>query len=316
MKNLLHALLIIAVLLSFNVAIPAAESDESESVFVSIAPLAHFVEAIAGDEVSVHVLVPPGESPATYSPRPRQMVELAKAKVLFRVGVPFENAFIPKIEKNMPQLKIIDLRDGIRLRQMDQAIEDDHAHEHEHEDVHEDDHAHDHKHEGDDPHIWLDPVNAKKISTTICKTLIELKPESKEQYTANLEKLHKELDALHGEIEQTLKQLKTRELLVFHPSYGYFCDRYNLRQIPVEVQGKEPRGKELARFIKLATDNNIRVIFVQPQFSDTAAQSIAKAIDGAVLPLDPLAKDYIENLRGMTVKIRKALEPESGKDTP
>ncbi len=303
MKKLFCRILMLS---TFGLLLPVVQAAEPDTVFVSIAPLAHFVEAIAGDDVNVRVLVSPGESPATYNPRPRQMVELARAKVLFRIGVPFENAFIPKIKGSMPQVKIVDLRQGIKLRKMDQPLAD----------VHADDHDHDHGHEGDDPHVWLDPINAKMIASTIAATLSELHPESKDGYTANLETIHKELDILHADIEKTLKPLKTRDLFVFHPSYGYFCDRYNLRQIPVEVEGKEPRGKELARFIKLAQDKDIRVIFAQPQFSDTAARSIARAINGVVLPLDPLAKNYIANLRSMTEKIEKALKPEPGEDSP
>jgi zinc transport system substrate-binding protein len=276
----------------------AFAADEPLQVFVSIAPQAAFVEKIAGDRAEVHVLVAPGESPATYSPSPRQMVRLAKADVFLRIGVPFETGLIPKVKQSMPQLKIVDTRKGVELREMESAQEDGH---HDHKE-------HGHHHGPKDPHIWLDPVRVKTQARTIAETLIELDSKGEEHYRKNLTAFEKELDQLDERIRNALADLKVRKLFVFHPSYGYFCERYDLEQIAFEVQGKEPSGKELTNFIKMAKKDDIKVIFIQPQFSDTAARTIAKAIGGAVVTLDPLARNYTHNLQEMAEKVKKALE--------
>ena len=95
--------------------------------------------------------------------------------------------------------------------------------------------------------------------------------------------------------------------MVFHPAFGYFADAYGLTQFPVEIEGKNPDAKSLANLIRTAKDKDIRVILVQPQFSPKRAEAIAEEIGGAVVPMDPLARDYIANLLDMAAKIESAL---------
>ena len=85
--------------------------------------------------------------------------------------------------------------------------------------------------------------------------------------------------------------------MVYHPVFGYFADRYGLKQLPVEVEGKEPSARQLSRLIERAKKENIRVIFVQKQFSTESAEVISRAIDGKVVTVDPLARDYVSNMR-------------------
>ncbi|MFW6286793.1 MAG: metal ABC transporter solute-binding protein, Zn/Mn family [Candidatus Sumerlaeota bacterium] len=309
MKNKSQCLLLSAVF-SLLLMFAVSAFGEPVRVFVSVAPQAAFVEKVAGERTKVNVLVKPGESPATYSPSPRQMVELARCDIFFRVGVPFENGLVPKIQDTMPNVKIVDTRQGIELRELDAVtIEENPKHEHAH--GHEDGHD-DHDHGPLDPHIWLDPILVKKQAATMAEALIAQDPAGKTVYKKNLEAFQQELDALDKELREALKELKVRKVFVFHPSYGYFCERYDIEQIAVERQGKEPKGKELARFIQMAKEQNARVIFVQPQFSDTAARAIARAIDGAVVPLDPLSRDYMQNLKEMAAKVKKALQDTGG----
>ncbi|MFW6303904.1 MAG: metal ABC transporter solute-binding protein, Zn/Mn family, partial [Candidatus Sumerlaeota bacterium] len=301
-------------IISFILLCGSGFSAEKVRVFVSIAPQAAFVEKVAGERATVNVLVQPGESPTTYSPSPRQMVELARCDIFFHVGVPFENGFIPKIQNSMPNVKIVDTRKGIELRELDAVRIEEHNAADEHEHGHDDhEHGHDnHEHGPTDPHIWLDPILVKQQAATMADALIAQDPAGEAVYKKNLEAFHKELEALDKEMRKTMKDLNVRNIFVFHPAYGYFCDRYDIEQIAVELQGKEPKGRELAQFIKMAREQNARVIFVQPQFSDTAARAIARAIDGTVISLDPLARDYMDNLRGMAAKVKKALENTNG----
>ncbi|MEA2085285.1 MAG: zinc ABC transporter substrate-binding protein [Thermodesulfobacteriota bacterium] len=278
------------VLTVFVYVLHASEGNQNKlPVFVSIEPQAYFVERIGGSRVSVDVLVHPGENPATYTPTPAQMSKLAKAEIFFRIGVPFENIFMKKIQSTMKHLHIIDTRKGIKLRQMEGR------------------HHHVEK-GGNDPHIWLNPSFVKQQAETMLYALIELDPEGKDEYTANYESFVKDLNALNETIKETLASVKGGNILVFHPVLGYFTDAYGLRQIAIEVEGKAPKGRNLAMLIKKARQEDIRVVFIQPQFDKTAAQKIADAINGKLVLLDPLARDYLNNLESMAGEIAAALQ--------
>ena len=269
-----------------------ANAGEKIRVFVSILPQAGLVERIGGERVKVTVLVGPGESPATYSPSPRQLAELSKAKIFVRVGVPFEEGFIDKIRETYPKLKIVDQRDNVRLLRS----------ECEH------DHDQDHDHGESDPHIWLDPKRLKVQAQNIGKALVEANPENIAEYNTNMLKLIAELEALDKKIGVLMAPYRGKVLLVYHPAYGYFADSYGLKQVAVEAGGKEPGGKQLATFIEQARELKAKVIFVQPQFSKKSAKLVAEAIGGKVVAMDPLARDVFSNLEKMALTVRGALE--------
>ncbi len=294
-------------------------------VFVSIAPQAYFVQRIGGDRVESSVLVPPGKSPATYAPASSQMVKLSRALLLFTIGVPFEEALIPKIRAMAPGLSIVDTSQGISLRQLDggkEILDQTHGHgkkastiansgggeleEHPGQGAEENEH-HDHGAKGNDPHIWMNPLLVKKQAQNICDALIALVPEDEELFRSNLHLFQRDLDLLDQKIASVLQPLRGDTIFVFHPVFGYFADAYGLRQLAVERGGKTPKGRDLVSFIQLAKKNSVRVIFVQPQFDQRVALKIASAINGVVVPLDPLAQDYIENLSQMAMTIKKAL---------
>ncbi|MFH1746671.1 MAG: zinc ABC transporter substrate-binding protein [Planctomycetota bacterium] len=262
------------------------------AVFVSILPQAFFVERIGGEYVDVNVLVRPGQSPHSYEPTARQMSALAKARVFFRIGVPFEEVLVPKIEGTFKQLEMCDTCIGIERRTM-ACVEHDHDH--------------DHERGTDDPHTWLSPRLVKIQAQNICDALCRLDPPHADDYRHNLAAFHDELDALDARLAAALAPLKGRELFVFHPAYGYFADAYGLKQVPVEIEGKEPTARNLAALIERAKATNVRVIFVQPQFSDASAAVVAREINGAVIPLDPLARDYCANMEHMAAAVTKAL---------
>jgi zinc transport system substrate-binding protein len=293
-------------------------------VFVSIAPQAYFVQRIGGDRVGVSVLVPPGKSPATYAPASAQMVKLARSLLLFTIGVPFENALIPKIRAMAPGLSIVDTSQGISLRQLDgekEILDQPNGHgkkaltianggdgELEHSgEGREGNDPHDHGVKGNDPHIWMSPLLVKKQAQTICDALIALVPEDEERFRNNLHSFQRDLELLDQKIASVLLPFQGDTIFVFHPVFGYFADAYGLRQLAVERGGKTPKGRDLVSFIQLAKKNSVRVIFVQPQFDQRVALKIASAINGVVVPLDPLAQDYIENLSHMALTIQKAL---------
>jgi len=283
----------------------ASDTTSPMQVFVSIEPQVYFLERIGGDRVNVQAMVQPGHSPATYEPSPRQMSALAKARLFFRIGVAFENSFIPKIHDTLPSLKIIDTRKNVPLRRM----EGHHHHGHDGHDAHDGHGSHDNLHddEGYDPHVWLDPQRVKIQARTIADALVQADPAGQETYETNLAAFLTELDDLDGKIRQILEPVTGRTFMVFHPSWGYFADAYGLHQEPIEMEGKDPSARYLARIIDTARSENIRVIFVQPQFSRSKADAVAAAINGTVLTIDPLARNYIENLESAAHAIRDAL---------
>lgn len=276
---------------------------EGIPLFVSILPQKYFVEKIGGDLVDVSVMVQPGASAVTYEPKPNQMVTLSKAKTYFAIGVPFEKVWLKKITASNQQIHVVHTEKGIKKKAL--AL---HVHvsrdsgEGEHEDVENENHG------VKDPHIWLSPPLVMIQARTILMTLQEIDPNNQAVYEANYKKFMLELLEMDAEIRGIFGgKGKGAAFMVFHPSWGYFADAYGLKQIPIEVEGKEPKPAQMKALIEYAREKAIKVIFVQPQFSTKRAEIIAKAIGGRIMLADPLAEDWRNNLRKQALKIMTAL---------
>ncbi len=268
------------------------------NVIVSILPQKYFVERIGGERVSVTAIVLPGQSPATYEVTPQQMVRISSASLYFRIGVPFENIWVNKISDAGKDLKIIDTRKGIKLREIEsfhhiESIIMDKTRSSEKTPAG----GEDHRHSGKDPHIWLDPVLVIQQAGTIARELTAADPGGREIYRKNLEEFISDLKKLNGSLTRLLSGVKNKNIVVFHPSWGYFTDRYGLNQLPIEIQGREPGQKELSVLINFLKREKSRIIFVQKQFSSRSAETIASAVKGRVVKIDPLAENYIENMK-------------------
>jgi len=276
----------------------AAEASSTDRItaFVSILPQAYFVERVGGEFVEVQVLVPSGQSPATFEPTPRQMAAMSLAEIYFRVGMPFEKQLVAKLAAANPRLKIVNTDSGIDL--LPSAVHDEHD-------------GHDY-HSELDPHIWLDPDLVHIQAQNIARALTELDSAHGLEFEKNLHVFQADLRRVDSVISAVLAPLAGRTFFVFHPAYGYFGAAYGLKQKAVEMGGKEPSAKQLAQLIEQAKAEGVRVIFVQPQFSRASAETVARAIGGAVVALDPLAGNYLENLETMAEEIRRALEAGGG----
>jgi zinc transport system substrate-binding protein len=262
----------------------SAKQDVTIKAYVSILPQAYFVERIGGPHIAVGVLVGPGQSPHTYEPTPKAVSNLSDADVYFKIGIPFEKSLLDKATRLFPNLHVVDIQAGIEFRRIEE-----HGHE-----------------EGDrgegeaDPHTWLDPHLVKTQATTIAAELKRLDPENAAEYDRNLKAFADDLDSVDARIATLLAPYRGSRFYVFHPSYGYFADRYGLVQVAVESEGKEPGAQRLADLIDHAHADGVTVLFAQPQFSSRTAEAIAHEIGAAVKPLDPLARDYLANLERMT----------------
>ena len=293
------------------------------TIFVSVPPHGTLVERIGGAAVTTEVLLPPGQSPHTYEPSLRQVDRLASAAVYFRAGVGFENGLITRMRGRLDELRVVDLSEGLELRVLEHHhhASDGATHEPRH-DADEDHHqepdggddagghhdADDEHHHGDtDPHTWLAPDMLTTQAGTICTTLCELLPASCAGFESRRDTLQTELHDLDLRIQARLAPHHGREFLVFHPAYGYFADTYGLRQVSVEVDGKEPVARQLDDIIQRSQQHGYSVLFVQPQMSTTSAQVVADALGARLETLDPLAPDILSNLERMADKIDTAL---------
>lgn len=315
MKRSLRILLLINLALLFALAgSTCAQTTEPLPVFTSVLPLKYFVERVGGERVAVQVMVGPGRSPATYEPKPRQMAALARTRLYYRTGVPFESVWMERIAALNPTMEIVDLREGLTLRPLAEHHhegEDEHLAEpagHDHEPIQGHEPEHIAKDKELDPHVWTDPNLVRQMAEHIRVTLSAADPAGAPFYADNCRAFARDLDALDRSIRQQLAGLKNRRFLVFHPSWGYFAAAYDLEQVAIEAAGKEPGPRTLAAIIDQARREKIRVIFVQQQFSQTTAATIARAIDGRVLAIDPLAEDYLANMQRTASAFARSLE--------
>lgn len=284
---------LLKILLLLTSVSPLAHAAEPLRIFVGVLPQQTFVERIGGEHVVVESLVKPGQNPHTYDPTPSQIARLADADLYIGIGLPFESAWTERIRSVNPTMPMLDLSAGVDQRMMEAHDhgEADAGHEHA---AHEDD-VHDHQEH--DPHIWTSPMLVKQMGGEIARTLTRLDPDNAPDYAANLAVFERDLDVLDADIRATLADVKQRRFMVFHPAWGYFADAYQLTQIPIERDGKQPGPRSLAALIDQARRENVKVIFVQPQFSRQSAEQVARAIDARVEVIDNLAPDYFANLR-------------------
>jgi len=256
------------------------------NIIVSILPEKIFVDKIGGDKVNTSVMVQAGASPHTYEPKPSQMLEITKAKLYLSIGVEFEKVWLDKFKNQNKHLIISDISRDINKSPMQ-------SNEHHEKDV-----------KSKDPHIWVDPIKVQQIAQNICETLINIDANNRDYYKANLTAYLKELDTLDKDIKTILKDTpKGSTFMVFHPAWGYFSKRYELKQLPVEVEGKSPKMKALFKIIKKAKKEKVQAIFTQPEFSDKSAQLIAKTLHIQVIKASPLAPNWAENLKNLAKAI-------------
>lgn len=300
-------------------------------VFVSIVPQKYIVQQIGKELVDVQAMVQPGASPATYEPKPKQMADLLKTKIYFAIGVPFESAWLEKIAATSPKMKVVHTDHGIEKLAMaahhhhdDDAVyhgsehheEGDHDHEKgghhgepEHEPGHEPEHEKDHhEHAGLDPHIWLSPPLVKIQARAVLAALEEADPGHGSVYEANFREFASRIDQLDADLKKTFAGKQGLRFMVFHPAWGYFAHAYGLKQIPIEIEGKDPKPAQLKALVQHARKNGIRVVFVQPQFSTKSAGLVAREIGGQVAFADPMAEDWMANLREVADKFQAALK--------
>ncbi len=273
-------------------------------VTASIQPTKYFIEQIAGDTIEVRSLLEANTDPHTYEPKAAQMRDVEASELYFAVGVEFEAAWLDRFKSSFKNLEIVHTDETI-TKIAGHHHEEEHE-EHDHADHEHEEHA-EHKHGEYDTHIWLDPILVKRQAINIAKALIAKYPQNAELYERNLTKFQAHLDNIHSQISMMFAGVKNRQFLIYHPSFGYFAARYDLEQLAIEQDGKEPSAKKLAEIIQNAQNSGIKTIFVSDGFSKKPAQTIADQLGAQVVEIKNLSPNWEEDLLIAADAIKKAL---------
>ncbi len=290
------AVFFVVIMAGCNNSVDEKVQQKHRRVLVSILPQKYFVDQIAGDLLQVQVLIPPGTSPHLYDPAPRQMAGIAKTDIYFYNGsLSFEKNLLGEISANFPALKTIALSTGITM------LGGSEQHHHDDGDAHD--------HQGADPHIWLSPKNVKLMAKTIYETLAAFYPEDSARFRENFERFLSDTEQTDREIAQELQAMPNRSFMIFHPSLTYFANYYNLHQIPIEMQGKEPSPAQMLQSMQQAKEAGLHTIFIQVEFDRANAELIAREIDGRIVQIDPLAYNWPENMLAIARALSKSALP-------
>lgn len=281
------------------------------AVYTSFYTLYDFAKKIGGDKVSVSTLVPPGTEPHDWEPKVKDISRLEKARVFIYNGAEMES-WVDKVLGSLKNkdLIVVEASKGIKL------IEGDHHEEEGKDDKKKDDH----EEHGNDPHVWLNPMYAKRQMEVIKDALVSADPGNKEYFEKNFEDNSKKLDVLDKEYKETVSKFSKKEIVVAHQAFGYLCEAYGLTQIPIEglSADAEPTAARMVEISKFAKENKVKVIFFEELVSPKVAQAIAKEVGAETDMLNPIegitdedvkaGKEYFSVMRDNLEALRKALQ--------
>lgn len=254
-------------------------NNDKPVITVTIEPQRYFTEAIAGDKFTVTSMVPKGVSPETYDPIPQQLAELGNSKAYFRIGyIGFEQVWMDRLINNTPHIQIFDTSKGV-----DFILNDEQA-----------DHHHEaHPNQNTEPHIWNSTSNALIIAKNIYKALSTIDKKNEVFYLTRYDSLCRRIEHTDSLIRKIIAEPGTsRSFMIYHPALTYFAHDYGLQQIPIEWEGKEPSPQYLKKLIDRCKKEQVRVIFIQPEFDRHNAEIIAQQTGARIVPINPLSYDW------------------------
>lgn len=293
MRRLLELLVFMVLLMPYSTAL---SEPLRIRVIASIIPLGYLCERIGGQRVSVQVLIPPGASPHTFEPRPSVVSEVTKARLLVYVGEGLEPWAHRLVKSKGEGALVVEAAKGLPLIQDVQGEKGTSG---------KSGRSHSHSDGGANPHVWLDPIMMQEISMRIHEAMVSSDPPGRAYYDENLSRLLRDLEDLHGEIQEKVARFKIKEYVCFHSAFTYFSRRYGLREVGViEVApGREPSPRHLHRIIEVIRSYGIKAVFAEPQLSPRVAEVIAKEAGVKISFLDPLGgrapygNDYLALMR-------------------
>jgi zinc transport system substrate-binding protein len=254
--------------------------DLKPKILVTIPPYAGLVKSLVGDQVDVEIFVLPGSNPHTYEPTPDQIKRFTQAKIWFRIGDPIENRMTQLLEQK--GVVIVDLSKNWHLLT---------GPAHKHGDV---------VHEENDLHLWMNPAIVSKQVEVITQTLSVEFPEMSTAFMNNYLDLKTKLIKLDAEISEKTAPFKGSYLLVSHPALGYYCERYELHQLSVEVEGKDPLPQDIAQLMNELQEHPVPVVLIEPQYNKKGALLIAEKLHVPHEEINPYSEDYFGMLNHLT----------------
>ncbi len=267
-------------------------TSDKPMISVSILPQQYFIEQLAGDLVEINVMIPPGASPATYEPSVSQLGKLDRSDVYMRIGyVGFERSWMDRIISVNPDMKIVDLSEGVDIIMEDSGEKEDH---------------HGHAHHGSDPHIWMSTFNARIIARNIHNELVLLLPGEKEYLLDRFDQFSLSLDSLHHTISSKLESIENRKFMIYHPALTYYARDYGLEQFSLEIEGKTPSPGYLKEMCDLAIDNHISKIFIQSQFDRRNAEVLANETGSEIISFNPLNMQWSEQMSYIAEQLKSS----------
>ena len=257
----------------------------TRTISVTIEPQRYFAEKIAGDLFQINCVTPAGQSPETYDPTPQQMVQISQSQAYFRIGeIGFEQAWMKNLQSQNPDMVVFDLSEGMELIKNE-------------EEAHEEGEAHHHHHHGMvDPHIWTSISGARVIAQNTYQAFIKLDPENQEIYQAGYQRLIEEIDSTEAEMKQLLQPLAGTAFIIYHPALTYFAREFGLKQLCIELDGKEPSPAQLKQLLETATQSGAKVVFVQQEFDQKNAELIAKETGCRLVTINPLSYNWHDEM--------------------
>ena len=289
-KRLLAAVLLAALTACGGGKDAPSPSDGKIPVVTTISTFNSLVQAVGGDRVRVTNLVPVGASPEDYEPTPQDAVTLSQAKILIENGAGLEDWIAPTLKNaGSTTLRVVVESDGLRVLNKN-------------------------------PHLWMDPQNAKAYVGKIRDALAAVDPGHAREYEANATAYDAKLDALERTIAARINTIPRdrRYMIVFHNAWQYYNDRFGITTLGfIEANpGQDPNPQQVAHLIDLAKAHRVGAIFSEPEYSKKLAQQIAsgagiKVVDDLYddsLGTDPRVRDYDSMLLYDTGVIVKALK--------
>lgn len=257
----------------------------TRTISVTIEPQRYFAEKIAGDLFQINCVTPAGQSPETYDPTPQQMVQISQSQAYFRIGeIGFEQAWMKNLQSQNPDMAVFDLSEGMELIKNE-------------EEAHEEGEAHPHHHHGSvDPHIWTSISGARVIAQNTYQAFIKLDPENQEVYRAGYQRMIEEIDSTEAEMKQLLQPLAGTAFIIYHPALTYFAREFGLKQLCIELDGKEPSPAQLKQLLETATQSGAKVVFVQQEFDQKNAELIAKETGCRLVTINPLSYNWHDEM--------------------
>lgn len=286
------------ILIACLVALLPGRTLAGPETVATIAPVHSLVARVMAGAGTPHLLVPPDASPHHVALRPSDAAALARAALVFRVGPVIE----PWLERPLATLaaeaRVIRLDQvpgliRLPLREGETFARDAHDGEHDHADEGGDapeGTSHAEEAEGEiDPHLWLDPENAKLWLDAIAAALAEADPANAALYRQNAEAARAEITALEAEIAGKLAPLRGRPFVVFHDAYGYFEHRFGLEAAGAVAlsDARTPGPARIARIRALIEETGAACVFREPQFRPALAETVAEGTGARVGVLDP-----------------------------